>query len=70
MPDESLDEKLSVTIIATGFKTREEIGNEIEKKNRSQKTIRVLGVDEPADVPKANQKKTPQEPESIRAGAD
>lgn len=61
--DESLDEKLSVTIIATGFKTREEIGNEIEKKNRSLKTIRVLGVDEPGDVPKANQKKTPQEPD-------
>ncbi len=59
--DESLDEKLSVTIIATGFKTREQIGSEIEKKHRNQKTIRVLGVDEPADAPKENVKKTPQE---------
>jgi cell division protein FtsZ len=61
--DESLDEKLSVTIIATGFKTREQIGNEIEKKHRNQKTIRVLGVDEPADEPKANVKKTPGSPD-------
>ncbi len=61
--DETLEEKISVTIIATGFKTREELGSELEKKHRSQKTIRVLGVDEPADEPKANQKKSPQEPE-------
>ncbi|MBP6334689.1 MAG: cell division protein FtsZ [Bacteroidia bacterium] len=61
--DETLGEKLSVTIIATGFKTREEIGHEKEKATRSHKTIRVLGVDEPADEPKAATKNSPKEPE-------
>lgn len=61
--DETLGEKLSVTIIATGFKTRAELGHEQEKATRSHKTIRVLGVDEPEDEPKAPQKNTPREPD-------
>ncbi len=61
--DENLGDKLSVTIIATGFKTREEIGNEIEKASRGHKKISVLGVDEPAEDPRANLKNLPKEPE-------
>jgi len=61
--DETLDEKLSVTIIATGFKTREQIGSEIAKKHKNQKTIRVLGVDEPADESKPVMKSSSSDPE-------
>lgn len=40
--DEHLGEKLSVTIIATGFKTREEIGTEIIRAKDKTKTIHNL----------------------------
>ncbi|REJ85021.1 MAG: cell division protein FtsZ [Bacteroidetes bacterium] len=50
--DESLGDKLSVTIIATGFKTRAEIGHEVEQAKSSAKTVRVLGVDEPVSESK------------------
>lgn len=40
--DESLGEKLLVTIIATGFKTRDEIGSEQNKAKESVKTIHKL----------------------------
>ncbi len=40
--DEQLGEKLSVTIIATGFKTREELGSEIIKAKDKAKTIHSL----------------------------
>ena len=40
--DESLGEKLLVTIIATGFKTREEIGTEQVKAKESVKTVHKL----------------------------
>jgi cell division protein FtsZ len=40
--EESLGEKLSVTIIATGFKTRAELGVETEREQKSTKTVHVL----------------------------
>ncbi len=40
--DDSLGEKLSVTIIATGFKTREELGTEIIKIKEGTKTVHKL----------------------------
>ena len=40
--DENLGEKILVTIIATGFKTREEIGTESQKAKESQKTVHRL----------------------------
>jgi len=61
--DETLGDKISVTIIATGFKTREEQGQEKEKISRGQKTVRVLGVDEPADEVKPQAKKSTKEPD-------
>jgi cell division protein FtsZ len=48
--DEHLGEKLSVTIIATGFKTREELGSELNKAKESIKTVHTL--DEPAPLEK------------------
>ncbi len=50
--DEHLGEKLSVTIIATGFKTREEIGTEIIRAKDKTKTIHNL--DEEVKVKKEN----------------
>ena len=49
--DESLGEKLLVTIIATGFKTREELGTETTKAKESQKTVHRLD-DAPVVAPK------------------
>lgn len=46
--DETLGEKLSVTIIATGFKTREELGTEQSRIKESTKTVHKL--DEPVAV--------------------
>jgi cell division protein FtsZ len=43
--DETLGEKLSVTIIATGFKTREEQGTEISRAKEKTKTIHKLNED-------------------------
>ncbi len=43
--DEKLGEKLSVTIIATGFKTREELGSEIIRAKDKAKTIHTLDED-------------------------
>ena len=40
--DDTLGEKLSVTIIATGFKTREELGTEIIKMKEGTKTVHKL----------------------------
>ncbi len=40
--DETLGEKISVTIIATGFKTREELGTEITKIKEATKTVHKL----------------------------
>ena len=40
--DENLGEKISVTIIATGFKTNEELGSEISKAKENLKTIHTL----------------------------
>lgn len=41
--EESLGDKISVTIIATGFKTREELGHETEVVKQSAKVVHVLG---------------------------
>ena len=43
--DEHLGEKISVTIIATGFKTREELGTEINRAKDKAKTIHTLDDD-------------------------
>ncbi len=43
--DENLGEKLSVTIIATGFKTKIELGTEITKAKEKAKTIHSLNED-------------------------
>ena len=50
--DATLGEKLSVTIIATGFKTREELGSEIIRAKDKAKTIHSL--DEEVKVKKEN----------------
>src|SRR5205814_2583819 len=53
--DESLGDKLSVTIIATGFKTKQEQGEEAE---RTRKTVHVLGKeDHQKPVEKSDPKK-------------
>ncbi len=49
--DEHLGERLSVTIIATGFKTREEIGSEIIREK--DKTKKIHKLDEEIELPKA-----------------
>ena len=41
--EENLEDKLNVTIIATGFKTREELGHEVEVVKQSAKVVHVLG---------------------------
>ncbi|MFM2206583.1 MAG: hypothetical protein RL213_558 [Bacteroidota bacterium] len=51
--DENLDEKLSVTIIATGFKTRAEQGNEAIQRERTGTKVYVM--DEEPSVKKAEQ---------------
>jgi cell division protein FtsZ len=62
--DEHLGEKLSVTIIATGFKTREEIGTEISRAKDKTKTIHKL--DEEIEIPKAVvEKPAAKEPEIL-----
>ena len=59
--DEHLGERLSVTIIATGFKTREELGSEINRAKDKAKTIHNL--DESIITPKENSEtKIIQEP--------
>ena len=57
--DEKLGEKLSVTIIATGFKTREELGTETTRIKET--TITVHTLDEPA----VGEIKTPEPVNSI-----
>ncbi len=57
--DEKLGEKISVTIIATGFKTREQIGSEITRAKESTKTVHSL--DEPVVTPA----KTPEPTASV-----
>lgn len=49
--DENLGEKICVTIIATGFKTREELGSETTRAKESQKTIHKLDEAAPAPNP-------------------
>jgi cell division protein FtsZ len=44
--DENLGDKISVTIIATGFKSKAELG----KEERSKKTVRVLDTNKPANT--------------------
>lgn len=48
--DETLGDKLSVTIIATGFKTREEQGAEISLRERSCPKVHVLDQDTTPEV--------------------
>ncbi len=48
--DENLGERLSVTIIATGFKTREELGSEQIKVKENTKTIHTLDEEVKAEV--------------------
>ena len=48
--EESLGEQLSVTIIATGFKTRAEQGVETEREHKSAKTVHVLDQPLTADA--------------------
>jgi cell division protein FtsZ len=48
--EEKLGEKLSVTIIATGFKTRAELGTEISRAKESTKTIHTLDEQPVADT--------------------
>lgn len=57
--DENLGEKLSVTIIATGFKTREQLGTEITKAKESTKTVHTL------DEPVVAETQTPEPVESL-----
>ncbi|MCC7233330.1 MAG: cell division protein FtsZ [Bacteroidia bacterium] len=45
--DEELGEKISVTIIATGFKTREEQGKETKKMKEETPIIHILGHEDP-----------------------
>lgn len=52
--DEKLGEKISVTIIATGFKTREQLGSEITRAKESTKTVHTL------DEPVANPVQSPE----------
>src|SRR6185436_9799303 len=52
--DETLEDKLSVTIIATGFKTKAEQGIEAE---RTHKTVHVLGKDEVKETQEPRNKK-------------
>lgn len=47
--DETLGDKLSVTIIATGFKTREEQGAESLKRERNSPIVHVMPLDTPVD---------------------
>ena len=59
--DEHLGERLSVTIIATGFKTREELGSELNRAKDKAKTIHSL--DEEIKLPKENvEMSAPKEP--------
>ncbi len=53
--DETLEDKLSVTIIATGFKTKAELGDEVE---RNKKTVYDLGKAEPHKTSKQPETKT------------
>jgi cell division protein FtsZ len=45
--DESLDERLSVTIIATGFKTRDELGMEAEDREKKSPKVHRLDMETP-----------------------
>jgi cell division protein FtsZ len=58
--DEALGEKLLVTIIATGFKTREELGSETIKAKESQKTVHRLD-----DAPVATPKPVVETPQAV-----
>jgi cell division protein FtsZ len=58
--EESLGEKLSVTIIATGFKTRAELGVETEREQKSTKTVHVL--DPTANAESKNEEATLADP--------
>ena len=64
--DETLGEKVSVTIIATGFKTREELGKE-ENKVKKKVTDLYEPVNEETDIPKKNvgKENSMREPELI-----
>ncbi|HNP48746.1 MAG TPA: cell division protein FtsZ, partial [Bacteroidia bacterium] len=46
--EEELGDMLNVTIIATGFKTREELGHDLEIVKHNAKVVHVLGKDAPA----------------------
>jgi cell division protein FtsZ len=62
--DEHLGERLSVTIIATGFKTREEIGTEISREK--DKTKKIHKLDEIVEEPKMKAESAPaKEPEIL-----
>lgn len=61
--DESLEDNICVTIIATGFKTREEQGHEEHRKMASGRTIHVLGDENPANTAKQATPVQQQEPE-------
>jgi len=45
--DEHLGEKLSVTIIATGFKTKEELGTEMTRAKENARTVHTLDEEQP-----------------------
>src|SRR5205085_2228482 len=51
--EEQLGEKLSVTIIATGFKTREEQGTEISRAKDKAKTVHTLDEEVKVEKPPA-----------------
>ncbi|MFM7217006.1 MAG: cell division protein FtsZ, partial [Bacteroidota bacterium] len=58
--DESLDERLSVTIIATGFKTRDEQGHEANEREKNTTRVHVLEDNTPvATAPVVQEVQTP-----------
>jgi cell division protein FtsZ len=54
--EESLGEKISVTIIATGFKTREELGTELNRAIETKKNVHRLDEELPPVAPKVENK--------------
>lgn len=63
--EETLDDKLNVTIIATGFKTREELGHDQEVVKQSAKVVHVLDKETQANSQAPIQKEQLREPSSM-----
>lgn len=61
--DESLGERISVTLIATGFKTRAELGKD-EEMDRNKPKVYVMGQDEKKAAVSGEEVKAPATPEA------